>query len=154
VHFTRFAGEEAIAGLADQHLRIVQAAAKGEPSLALLAEAQAVDWGFHDALIDFLDNEIISNVYKVNSMKIRLISLERVRLSPRVLQPAFDEHGAILDAIRARNPERALAAMDRHITSARNRALGLALAEPPPMPVSARPSARPSARRQRTGAAS
>ncbi len=125
-HFTRTAGDHEIARLSDAHARILRAASGGVPTAALLAEAQAVDWGFHDALIDALGNDLISNVYRVNSMKIRLIGQERARLTPAALQPAFDEHAAILAAIRDRAPERAAAAMESHIASARNRAMGVA----------------------------
>jgi DNA-binding GntR family transcriptional regulator len=109
----------------------------------LLEEAQAVDWGFHDTIIDALGNQLISSVYRVNSVKIRLIRLERVVLSNDAFMPAIHEHRAILDAIAKREPAAAAAAMGRHMVSARNRAMGIALVEE-----ETRPAARPVRKRE------
>ena len=61
------------------HRDVVKRAAKGVTP-ALLDAAQAVDWGLHDTMIDALGNEIISSIYRVNSLRIRLIRLDRVTL--------------------------------------------------------------------------
>jgi DNA-binding GntR family transcriptional regulator len=92
---------------------------------ALLTAAQAVDWGLHDAMVDALGNEIVSALYRVNSLRIRLIRLDRVILDADVLAPAMEEHLALIAALRTRDPRLAVAAVDAHITHARNRALGL-----------------------------
>lgn len=125
--FTRKASDEDIAALAEDLAR-VRAKSERAVTRAVLEEAQAVDWGFHDALIDALGNEIISDVYRVNSIKIRLIRLERVVLSPETLAPAMEEHARIMAAIQSRDPARAVEAMDRHLTSAQNRAMGIGVA--------------------------
>ena len=106
------------------HRDIVKRAAKGVTP-ALLDAAQAVDWGLHDMMIDALGNEIVSSIYRVNSLRIRLIRLDRVTLNAESLQPAMAEHLALLAALRTRDPARAVAAMEAHLTHARNRALGL-----------------------------
>ena len=62
---------------------------------ALLDAAQAVDWGLHDAMIDALGNDLISAVYRTNSLRIRLIRLDRVVLDPSVLVLAMEEHPAL-----------------------------------------------------------
>jgi DNA-binding GntR family transcriptional regulator len=105
--------------------RDILASSKHVVTRALLDAAQAIDWGLHDRMVDGLGNELISNIYRVNSLRIRLIRLERVVLDENALAPAMEEHLALLAAVRTRNPERAVAAMDTHITHARNRALGL-----------------------------
>ncbi len=132
--FTRTASDEDIAALAGDLARVRAKSERGV-TRAILEEAQAVDWGFHDALIDALGNEIISDVYRVNSIKIRLIRLERVVLSPETLAPAMEEHARIMAAIQSRDPVRAVEAMDLHLTSAQNRAMGIgavAIAEETP----------------------
>jgi len=106
------------------HRDVVKRAAKGVTP-ALLDAAQAVDWGLHDTMIDALGNEIISSIYRVNSLRIRLIRLDRVTLSPESLHPAMAEHLTLLAALRTRDRARAVAAMEAHLTHARNRALGL-----------------------------
>ncbi|MET0346444.1 MAG: GntR family transcriptional regulator [Casimicrobiaceae bacterium] len=92
---------------------------------ALLDEAQAIDWGLHDRMVDALGNEIISNLYRVNSLRIRLIRLDRVMLDEQALGPAMTEHLALIAALRTRDPGHAIAAIDAHLMHARNRALGL-----------------------------
>lgn len=67
----------------------------------------------------------MSAIYRVNSLRIRLIRLDRVTLTAESLQPAMDEHLALIAALRTRVPAHAVAAIDAHITHARNRALGL-----------------------------
>lgn len=128
--FVARARDEEIEALVEAHERIVAKARKGI-SRELLEEAQAVDWAFHDTLIDALGNDILSAIYRVNSIKIRLIRLERVLLSPDSLMPALKEHGDIVAALRARDVARAVAALERHLTSARNRAMGLQAIETP-----------------------
>src|SRR4030095_15069627 len=61
------------------HRDIIKRAARGVTPAPLDA-AQAIDWGLHDTIIDALGNEIISAIYRVNSLRIRLIKLERVIL--------------------------------------------------------------------------
>lgn len=122
--FTENAAPESIALHESALRRVIDASERGI-TRRILAEAQAVDWGFHDAIVEALGNELITNVYRVNTLRIRLIRHERVLLSEATLPPALAEHVAILDRVRARDVAGAVAAMERHLTSARNRALGL-----------------------------
>ena len=85
------------------HRDVVKRAARGVTP-ALLDAAQAVDWGLHDTMIDALGNEIVSSIYRVNSLRIRLIRLDRVTLNADSLQPAMAEHLALLAALRTRDP--------------------------------------------------
>jgi DNA-binding GntR family transcriptional regulator len=128
-HYTRHASDAEIGEQADALARLMRRAQAGPVTRKLLEEAQAIDWGFHDTIIDSLGNDLLSDVYRVNSIKIRLIRLERVVLSPEVLLPAMTEHADILAAMRARDAAGAVKAMERHLVSARNRAMGIALAE-------------------------
>src|SRR5262245_51521049 len=77
--------------LESSHRDIVARARRGITP-ALLEAAQAIDWGLHDRMVDALGNEIISNIYRVNSLRIRLIRLDRVMLDEQVLGPAMEEH--------------------------------------------------------------
>jgi len=90
---------------------------------ALIRQAQAVDWGLHYTLIDALDNAIVARAYRVNMLKIRLIRQERTRLDYELVEPVMKEHLAIVEALESRNPARASAAIAKHISEARARAL-------------------------------
>ncbi len=122
--FALTATDAQLATLEAAHRDIVRRAARGM-SPQLLAAAQAVDWGLHDTMIDALGNEIVSSIYRVNSLRIRLIRLDRVTLSTDSLLPAMEEHLTLLAALLSRDPVRAVAAIDAHLTHARNRALGI-----------------------------
>jgi len=98
---------------------------KRDVTRELLDEAQAADWGLHDRMIDSLGNEIISQLYRVNMLRIKLIRLDRVVLTPEALLPAMNEHLELVAALRTRRPREIAAAIERHLTSARDRALGL-----------------------------
>ena len=106
------------------HRDILERAARSVTP-ALRDAAQAVDWGLHDTMIDALGNEIVSSIYRVNSLRIRLIRLDQVTLSSDSLQSAMDEHLALLAALRTRDPLRAVAAIEAHLTHARSRALAV-----------------------------
>lgn len=123
-HFAAVATGAQLDALEAAHRDVVARAAHGVTP-ALLDAAQAVDWGLHDTMIDALGNEIVSAIYRVNSLRIRLIRLDRVTLTAESLAPAMDEHLALIAALRTRDPQRAVAAIDAHLTHARNRALGL-----------------------------
>jgi DNA-binding GntR family transcriptional regulator len=122
--FAETATDAELDGLEAAHRNVLARAARGV-TRGLLDAAQAIDWGLHDRMVDALGNELISSTYRVNSLRIRLIRLERVTLTADALAPAMREHLALLDALRSRDPRRASAAVEAHITSARNRALGL-----------------------------
>lgn len=122
--FAASASDRQIDELRRAHESVIKRARKGV-SAELMAEAQAVDYALHDTIIDALGNEIISNAYRVNAIKIRLIRQEYTRLEPQLVVPVMTEHLGIIDAFEARDASRAAAAIETHITGSRNRALGL-----------------------------
>jgi DNA-binding GntR family transcriptional regulator len=123
-HFIEVASDEEIERLAAAH-KAIDKRAKEKIDQKLLSDAQAVDWRLHDAFIDSLGNEIISSVYRVNSIRIRLIRLDRVLLTPHSLVPAMREHMVIIEALRSRDAKKLDEALDTHLDSARRRAMGV-----------------------------
>ena len=122
--FALTATDTELDSLETAHRDIIAQAGRGV-TRELLDSAQAIDWGLHDRMVDALGNEIISGIYRVNSLRIRLIRLDRVMLDEQVLGPAMEEHLALLAALRTREPQHAVAAIDAHLMHARSRALGL-----------------------------
>jgi DNA-binding GntR family transcriptional regulator len=122
--FAAEAPAAAIAAMKQAHLSVLERAEAGPAEPALVAEAQMVDWGMHDTIIDALGNEIVSKSYRVNSLKIRLIQRELVRIDGHVV-PVMREHLGIIEAIEARDGLLAGERLAAHVASARNRALGL-----------------------------
>jgi len=123
--FTRHAADAEIATLTAAHLAILARAEAGDRSRQLLDQAQTADWAMHDALIDGLGNDLVRNIYRVNSIKVRLARLEQSLLSEAVLMSALHEHSRVLAAIAARNVDGAVEALRAHIESAHLRALGI-----------------------------
>ncbi|MDH4247172.1 MAG: GntR family transcriptional regulator [Deltaproteobacteria bacterium] len=122
--FTLSATDEQLQHIRAAHEAILEEAANGITP-ELIAKAQAVDWGLHDTLIDAVGNEIISNAYRVNSVKIRLIRQEQTRISDSLVLPVMYEHLTVVEALESRDPVRAATAIANHITIARNRALSV-----------------------------
>jgi DNA-binding GntR family transcriptional regulator len=128
-HFAIHATDQHLARLRAAHENVLKRARKGVTP-ALVAEAQLVDYGLHDDIIDALGNEIISKAYRVNAIKIRLIRQEHTRLEPDLLEPVIAEHLGIIKAFEARDPVRAAKAVEAHINRSRNRAIGLPASKP------------------------
>jgi DNA-binding GntR family transcriptional regulator len=124
----RFCGtvsEDDLEAIEDAHERIVRRAQQGPIDAALLSDAQTVDWGLHDLMIDALGNALISQTYRVNSLRVRLIRLERAMLSEDALLPAMHEHLWFIEALKRRDAAQVIARLTHHIESAHHRVLGL-----------------------------
>lgn len=123
-NFVTAAPEAELAALRERHL-VIRATARQGVTPDLLAEAQAMDWNMHDRMIDALDNDLISGIYRINSIKIRLIRNEDTRMLPELVVSVMDEHLALIEALAARDPAAADAALVAHLTSAKQRAVRL-----------------------------
>lgn len=130
--FARFAeraSDVALAKLEGDHEAVLKAALKGVTP-TLVARAQAIDDGMHAQIVDALGNAIVSDAYRVNSIKIRLIRQAQTLLYDDLVVPVMRRHLAIIAALRSRDPARAADAIASHINDARDRALGV---EPAPV---------------------
>ena len=106
---------------------MLAAAAKGVTP-ALVAKAQTVDDGMHATIVDALGNGIVSNAWRVNQLKIRLIRQSETRLDADLVAPVMRVHLGVIDAIATRDPQRAAEAIETHIAASRDRALGIGVA--------------------------
>jgi DNA-binding GntR family transcriptional regulator len=122
-HFAHSASNEELAAIEASHRQILERAHAPDAlqDLRLLDDAQAVDWGLHDRMVDALGNDIISEMYRVNSLRVRLIKLEHSVITPSRLIPAMQEHLRFIDALRNRNAPLAVDLLEEHIHSARSR---------------------------------
>lgn len=122
--FALSVADDELARWRTDHERVLERHGR-DPVRRVLVEAQAVDWSFHDQIVDALGNPIISNAYRVNSIKIRLIRRVQTRLDDGLLEPAMRDHLNVIAALEARDPRRAQEALADHIENARRRALEL-----------------------------
>ena len=123
--FCRSVSDAELAAIEDAHLRIVKRARKRPIDAALLRDAQSVDWGLHDLMIDALGNALISETYRVNSLRLRLIWLDRTTLSEDTLPNAMQEHLWFIDALKRRDEAESVRRLTHHLDCARKSVLGL-----------------------------
>jgi DNA-binding GntR family transcriptional regulator len=124
--FVQSASDAELAAIEAAHQQILARANKASTTDGqLLDDAQALDWGLHDRMVDALGNEIVSDLYRVNSLRVRLIKLEQSVITPARLIPAMQEHLSFIAAMRERNAGQAAALLDAHINSARSRVMNV-----------------------------
>jgi DNA-binding GntR family transcriptional regulator len=121
--FIRTASDEVIATIEAEHRKIIEKISK-PISQKIADDAQKVDWRFHDVIVESLDNEIITKVYRVNSIKIRLTFQDKLRVTAHNLSRVMTEHIAIIEAIKIRDEEAAQRAVTNHIDASKAVALG------------------------------
>jgi DNA-binding GntR family transcriptional regulator len=122
-HFTTSVSAAELEAITASHQDILQRASADQPDATLLDDAQAVDWGLHDRMVDALGNEIISEIYRVNSLRVRLIKLEQSVITPARLIPAMQEHLRFIAALQQRDAAAAEQLLEAHLDSARHRVL-------------------------------
>lgn len=124
ISFCKTASDAEIKYIKKDHLDVAQQAHQGVTP-ALLDHAQRMDWAFHDRMIDALGNTLISGIYRVNSIKVRLIRQSDTRMLPELVSTVMKEHLKIIDALILRKAVAAADALEYHINSAKRRALGM-----------------------------
>jgi DNA-binding GntR family transcriptional regulator len=122
--FARNAPSDLIAIIRHRHEDILARHNSGEDT-GLMEEAEATDLMLHEAVIDHLNNEIVSNAYRVNWIKIKLIRLAETRLYVTMIPQVMGEHMKIIEAIERRDEDAAARAMADHIGVARQRAVSI-----------------------------
>jgi len=122
-HFVHSASDDELDAIEAAHKSILKRAITGKPDARLDTDAQAVDWGLHDRMVDAMGNEILSEIYRVNSLHVRLIRLDARQVRERRVVPAMEEHLRFLKQLRARDETSAVKAMEEHIDRSRKRVL-------------------------------
>jgi DNA-binding GntR family transcriptional regulator len=97
--------------------------AGGQTDPRLIDAALQVDWGMHDMMVESVGNRIMTSAHRQNFDKIKMIRLHG--RSPRYLPLAMEEHLAVIAAMKARDPDKAAAALEQHLRAAERRALGM-----------------------------
>lgn len=122
--FATSADPKLIASLRARHEEILARHKRGSED-GLMQDAEAVDLHLHEAIIDALGNDIVTQAYRVNWIKIKLIRLAETRLYVPMIPSVIGEHMRIIAALEARDPEAAARAMHAHIDVARRRAINM-----------------------------
>lgn len=110
-----------------KHRDILRRAMSGKPDAELDQDALAVDWALHDRMVDTMGNEILSEIYRVNSLHVRMIRLDAQQVRPQRVVPAMEEHLKFIALLKARDEAGALRAMQEHVEQSRQRVLNAML---------------------------
>ncbi|WP_018610579.1 GntR family transcriptional regulator [Uliginosibacterium gangwonense] len=123
--FSRRTSDGEIQALYDRLQRIKQQAETGAITESFLKEAQDADWQMHDTFVAALNNQLIADLHRVNSIRIRMILGERIGLPAERLPVAIREHDAVLSALLRRDHAAAALALRTHLHSSRRRSLSV-----------------------------
>lgn len=85
-------------------------------------ELDEIDATFHNTIVEYLDNEILSQTYQINQARIRLIRLGNRKTGDRKI-PAMREHIGILKACIERDITTATLLLEQHLQLSQRRAL-------------------------------
>lgn len=107
-----------------RHDALIGAIAPAGLTAENVREIVAIDADFHFAIVAALANPLVGSTYRRVHNYLQLIRLDR-RLTPAIAIRTLKEHLDILDACRARDAERAEAALQAHFSNALQRALGI-----------------------------
>ena len=134
VHFSQVVTPAELDALEAEHLCMLARAQSAVPDLQLDHDAQQLDWGLHDRMVDAMGNEILSEIYRVNSLHVRLIGLDTSQIASERVVPAMQEHLGFLTALRQRDATGAVAALMQHIGSSRQRVVDASFRRTGPLP--------------------
>lgn len=110
-----------------KHRAILQRAQSGKADPKLDQDALSVDWALHDRMVDAMGNDILSEMYRVNSMHVRMIRLDAQQVRPQRVVPAMEEHLRFIALLKARDEAGAVMAMQDHVEQSRQRVLNAIL---------------------------
>lgn len=124
VSYARSASDEEIQALARAHADLL-GRAQGQVDLELLEEAKRLEWKLHDTFIEAYDNDIVSEIYRVNSVKIQLIKMARDLVTEQAVIASIKEQLAVIEALKLRDTCGVSAAVEAHLEASLRRCLGI-----------------------------
>ena len=97
---------------------------KSNPTDERVKKMERIDASMHENLVASLSNEMISNIYRVNAIKVRMAAQVSLRVTPQNAFRVLGEHLAILSALKERRTADAVTAMKHHLSNSLQLALG------------------------------
>lgn len=110
----------------EEHETMLAKAPGIEISPSMLGDLTKLDHGFHIAIVDHLQNPLVSRSYKQALDYMQLIRADAIKMTTQAsIARTMEEHRAILTACIERNVEAAIAALDIHFARSVQRSIGL-----------------------------
>lgn len=122
--YAETADEDELAAIEQRHLAAMRGLEAEGITKALAAEMEALEPLLHNAIVGALSNPLIETTYRRMHHYLRIVRLDRKLTVPLALR-SLREHMAIIEACKARDPERAAAAVAAHFNAALQRHMGL-----------------------------
>ncbi|WP_233516992.1 GntR family transcriptional regulator [Pseudotabrizicola alkalilacus] len=89
-----------------------------------LRDFQLFDWQMHSHMVEAMENKLISNVYRVTAIKIRMAAQSRVRVTRQNATRVISEHLDFLTPLLQGQCDATAQALSRHINQSLTLALG------------------------------
>ena len=122
--FAETASDDQIKHILEQHQATINGIEANGLDAATLAHLEVLEDLLHGSIVASLNNPLIDSSYRRVRNYLRLIRLDRRLTTPLVLR-SMREHMAIIEACQARDPVKAVAALQAHFSAALQRTLGL-----------------------------
>lgn len=106
-----------------EHLDLLEEIGRN-PNRDLADRVQTVDWDLHQSLIDSLGNSLITSVYSVNAIKVRMATQARLQVTSNNAVRVLNEHMAFLKALKRGDTAAAGRSLDLHLRNSLTLALG------------------------------
>jgi DNA-binding GntR family transcriptional regulator len=123
--FSEIADDQTLAELKTTHEALRRRIDKEGLTEKAIADLEQMESLLHNNVVGALGNPLIEISYKRIHNYLRLVRLDRRRLTAPIALRSLREHMAIIDACRARDPDAAEAALVDHFTAALQRHMGL-----------------------------
>lgn len=122
--FAETADEDELAEIERRHVEVTRVIETDGLIDAARAELEVLEEVLHNSIIASLSNPLIETTYKRMHNYLRLVRLDRKLTVPLALR-SLREHMEIILACKARDPEKASAALTAHFTAALQRHMGM-----------------------------
>ena len=124
--FIEHAHEDFIKPMKQEHIKLFQKTKNIESTQDLRMILQNEGIKLHERLIEFMGNDLVSKIYKINEDRIRLFRLDDqfIYTKKHVNETFKQEHMEIIDAIAKRDVPKAVKKLEYHNTMALKRAIG------------------------------
>ena len=93
----------------------------------LVQEIQRLDWTMHEAFVGAMRNALISNVYRVTAIKIRMAVQSRIKVTSFNVHRVINEHLRILEALYDGDAALTREALALHLDNSLKLALGVTI---------------------------
>jgi DNA-binding GntR family transcriptional regulator len=132
LHYVRYVSDDELDEEERKHRAILERALSPSPDPRLNQDALAVDWHLHDRMVDAMGNEILSEIYRANSLHVRMIRLDAQQVRPQRVVPAMEEHLRFIALLKVRDAQAAVQSMQEHLEQSRQRVVSAILLDSAP----------------------